>query len=137
MKKVLILIVILLSSFMLTGCKDKEEAGILFNNEPITRENVMHASRNFEAGKRIYYLFYSPENLNMEFIRVQVFKAADNVHVGGYSILWAKDYRVMHKQSRNYFYNNFTIHAPGKYVMQVFNVHDIAKPLAWNYFFVN
>ena len=135
MKRVLLLIVLFAVVIFSAGCKEKEEAGVLFNTEPINEKNFMQCGRNFEAGTRIYYLFYTPEELQTEFIRVQVFKAADNTHVGGYSVLFAKDYRVM-KNNHYYFSNHIVIHNPGKYVLQVFDVNDIRKPIAWNYFFV-
>ena len=103
--------------------------------EPITKDNLLHATRTLESGKRIYYLFYTPKKIKAEFIRIQVFKAGDNVAVGGYSIIFTQEKRVM-KQNMYYYYDNFTLHQPGKYVMQVFDVNDITKPLAWNYFFV-
>ena len=126
--------VVFLISFCLCGC-NKEKAGILFNKEPITKDTVMHASRTFDAGEKIYYLFYSPEKLTTEFIRVQVFKACDKTPVGGYSIVWTCDYRIM-KQNMYYYYNNFVLHNPGRYVMQIFGVDNLAEPLAWNYFYV-
>ncbi len=135
MKHIKIFITLLLLCFCLCGCKEKEESGILFNHEPITKDNVMNASRTFEVGERIYYLFYTPEKLTSEFIRVQVFKAGDNVPRGGYSIVWTCDYRVM-KQNMYYYYNHFVLHNAGRYVMQVFDIDNLAKPLAWNFFYV-
>ena len=133
-KIIIAIFLICLIPFFLTGCKKKEETGILFNAEPITKENVLHASRSFEAGKRIYYLFYSHKKIDTEFIRVQLFKAEEKTPLGGYSILMTNDYRVM-KQNQYYYYNHFTVHQPGRYVLQVFSVNDISKPLAWNYFY--
>jgi len=135
MKNIKIFFIFFLLCLCLCGCKKKEEAGILFNKEPITKANVMHASRTFDAGQKIYYLFYTPEKLTTEFIRVQVFKAADNTPVGGYSIVLARDYRVM-KQNMYYYYNYIVLHNPGKYVMQIFQIDNFSIPLAWNYFYV-
>ena len=133
--RIFLLIVICFIPFFVTGCGDDKEVGILFNSEPITKENVLHSSRTFEAGKRIYYLFYSDKKIKTEFIRVQLFKAEEKVPLGGYSILMTNDYRIM-KQNQYYYYNHFTVHQPGRYVLQVFSVNDISKPLAWNYFYV-
>ncbi len=132
-KLFILILLICCLPFVLTGCKE-EETGILFNAEPITKDNVLHASRSFEAGKRIYYLFYSQKKIDTEFIRVQLFKAEEKVPLSGYSILWTNDYRIM-KQNQYYYYNHFTVHQPGRYVLQVFAINDISKPLAWNYFY--
>lgn len=129
-----ILLLLLFIPLFLTGCKDKE-TGILFNKEPISKENFLQCSREFEVGKRIYYLFYTHQELKTDFIRVQLFKADDKVPRGGYTVKWAKDYRVM-KNNHYYFQNHFTVYEEGRYVLQVFDVHSIGTPLAWNYFYI-
>jgi len=130
-KTFLVLILICIS---VCGCK-KEESGILFNKEPITKDNVLNASKSFEAGSRIYYLFYTSKKINKEFIRVQVFKASDKTHVGGYVILRTNDYRVM--KDNDYYYTNYIVlYEPGRYAMQIFSLDDLVKPLAWDYFYV-
>ncbi len=134
MKKVFLILTVLLLCFTLCGC-DKRKPGILFNSEPITRENLMKASRSFEAGKPIYYLFYSPKEIKSEFIRVQVGKTGDNVPKGGYNVVWSCDYRIM-KQNAYYYYNHFVLNQPGRYVMQVFDVNNLSIPITWNYFYV-
>lgn len=134
MKILKILLVLIFCIFCLNGCSD-EEAGIFFNNEPINENNILHSKRSFDAGKRIYYLFYSPEKIKSEFIRIQVFKADDKVAVGGYKIIFTQDKRVM-KQNMYYYDGNIVLHSAGKYVMQIFDVMDITKPLAWNFFYV-
>ncbi len=135
MKKTIFILLFILVCFTLCGCKEKKTAGILFNSEPITRENLLHASRNFESGSRIYYLFYTPKKIKSEFIRIQVGKTGDNIPKGGYTIVWSNDYRIM-KQNMYYYYNHFTLRIPGRYVMQVFDIDNLSEPLAWNYFFV-
>ena len=132
---ILIILLIIILPFMLCGCKEKKVPGILFNNEPITRENLKHASRSFEAGKRIYYLFYSPKKIEAEFIRVQILKSGDNIPKGGYNIILSQDHRIM-KQNMFYYYDNFTLYQTGRYIMQVFDIENLSEPLAWNYFYV-
>lgn len=135
MKKLLVCLSLIFVCFVLCGCEEKKTAGILFNSEPITKDNLLHASRTFESGKRIYYLFYTPKKIKAEFIRVQVGKTGDNIPKGGYTIVWSCDYRIM-KQNMYYYYDNFTLHSAGRYVMQVFDIENLSEPLAWNYFYV-
>ena len=130
-----LVLVLCLGIFFLTGCREKERANIIFNADPITKETVMHPSTTFAEGQRIYYLFFTPKKLKTEFIRVQVFTAGDTINRGGYKIYWTNDYRIM-KQNMYYYYNNFTIHKKGRYVMQIFGIDDLGKPLAFNEFFV-
>lgn len=135
-KRVFLIFCVLCLTLTCSGCKDKKEPGILFNSEPITKDNLFHASRDFEAGKRIYYLFYSPKKIEAEFIRVQLVKTGDKIAKGGYKIIWSNDYRIM-KQNVYYYYNNFTLYESGRYVMQIFDVNNLSIPLTWNYFFVH
>lgn len=133
MKKIFLIFSIFV--LLCSGCNEKEHANILFNSEPITYESIMYPKKDFALGQRIYYLFFTPEKLNCEFIRVQVFKVSDTINRGGYNIYWTNDYRVM-KQNVYYYYNNFTIHQKGRYVMQVFSINNLGKPLAYNEFFI-
>ena len=57
MKKIAFLLLITL--FILTGCA-YDRGTILFNTQPITKENVLNDSKHFQAGERVYYLFLSP-----------------------------------------------------------------------------
>ena len=133
MKKLVFILFIFV--FFVSGCGDKEKSNIIFNAEPITKDTVMHPSRVFAEGQRIYYLFFTPKKMTSKFIRVQVFKVSDTVNRSGYTIYWTNDYRVM-KQNIYYYYNNFTIHQKGRYVMQIFDINNLGKPLAYNEFWV-
>ena len=103
MKKFKLFVALILVSICLCGCKQKEQTGILFNKDPISKDTVMNSSRDFDVGKPIYYLFYTAEKIETEFIRVQVFKVGDNIPRGGYSIVWTNEYRIM-KQNMYYYY---------------------------------
>ena len=133
MKKLFLIAILCL--FFCTGCDEKIKPNIIFNAEPITQETVMHPSREFAEGQKIYYLFFTPKKLECKFIRVQVFKVSDNVNRSGYTIYWTNDYRVM-KQNMYYYTNHFTIHQKGRYVMQVFSITNLDKPLAYNEFWI-
>lgn len=133
-KTVVLFFILLLIPFFACGCDDRKP-GILFNNEPITRHNLKHASRTFEKGKRIYYLFYSPKKIESEFIRVQIGKTFENAPKGGYTVVMSRDHRIM-KQNVFYYYDNFVLYQPGRYVMQIFDIENLSEPITWNYFYV-
>ena len=136
MKKIFIIVFSLFLSFRyLTACS-VEKGIILFNKEPITSKNALKDSKNFESGKRVYYLFIAPERMNDEFIRVQVFKMTDKAPWGGNEVVRTKDYRLM-RDERYYHSDYFTLHEKGRYVMQVFSHKDFVRPLAVNDFYVN
>ena len=118
----------------LTACAH-DKGIILFNTEPITKENALSDKMVFEVGQRVYYLFIAPKRMKNEFIRVQVFKMTDKAPWGGNNIVRTKDYRLM-KDERYYHTNYFTFHETGRYVMQVFSIDELQHPLAVDFFYV-
>lgn len=132
MKKLILLIVI--SLFLFCGCKH-DKGIILFNTQPITKENALYNSKHFQRGSRVYYLFIAPERMKNNYIRVQIFKMTDKAGWGGYEVLRTKDYRLMRDQ-RYYHTDYFTLHEKGRYVMQVFSTDDFQHPLSIGDFYV-
>lgn len=123
-----------LSLFLSTGCV-YARGMILFNTEPITKENALTDQINFQVGNRVYYLFIAPKRMKNDYIRVQVFKMIENAPWGGNEVVRTKDFRLM-KDQRYYYTDYFTFHTTGKYVMQVFSMDDLQHPLAVDFFFV-
>ena len=118
----------------LSGCV-YDRGIILFNKEPITRENALKDSKVFAPGTKIYYLFIAPKEMDNEFIRVQIFKMFDKAPWGGNEVRRTKDFRLM-KDERYYHTDYFTLYETGRYVMQVFSHEDFQHPLAVNDFYV-
>lgn len=130
-----LLLILLFPVFILCGCV-YERGIILFNVQPITRENALHDQKNFSEGQKIYYLFIAPKKMKNEFIRVQVFKMFDKAPWGGNDVVRTKDYRLMLNE-RYYHADYFTFYESGRYVMQVFSHDDFQHPLAVNDFYIN
>ena len=129
-----LLIVFVFCLICLTACT-YERGLILFNEQPITRENALQDQKVFNEGQRVYYLFIAPKKMKNEFIRVQIFKMTDKAPWGGNEVVRTKDYRLM-KDERYYQTNYFTLYEKGRYVMQVFSHEDFQHPLALNDFYV-
>jgi hypothetical protein len=135
MKKFVVLIVIfLLTGFSLSAFAYKKGI-LLFNTQPITKENALSDNMVFQAGQRVYYLFIAPKKMKNKFIRVQIFKMTDKAPWGGNEVLRTKDFRLM-KDQRYYHTDYFTLHEKGRYVMQVFSIDDFQHPLAVDFFYV-
>ena len=132
MKKLILLLV--LSIFILCGCK-YDRGIILFNTQPVTKENALHDSKVFESGQRVYYLFIAPKRMDNKYIRVQIFKMTDKAPWGGNEVVRTKDFRLM-KDERYYHSNYFTLYEKGRYVMQVFSTEDFQHPLSIGDFYV-
>ena len=127
-------IVSLICLIMLSACV-YERGLILFNVQPITRENALQDQKTFNEGQRVYYLFIAPKKMRNEFIRVQIFKMTDKAPWGGNEVVRTKVYRLM-KDERYYQTNYFTLYEKGRYLMQVFSHDDFQHPLALNDFYV-
>lgn len=132
MKKLILLFI--LSIFIFCGCK-YDRGIILFNTQPITKENALHDSKVFESGQRVYYLFIAPKRMDNKYIRVQIFKMTDKAPWGGNDVVRTKDFRLM-KDERYYHSDYFTIYEKGRYVMQVFSTEDFQHPLSIGDFYV-
>lgn len=128
------LILILFFILMLTGCV-YDRGIILFNTQPITKENALSDEMVFSSGSRVYYLFIAPKKMTHDYIRVQVFKMTENAPWGGNEVVRTKDFRLM-KDERYYYTDYFTFHETGRYVMQVFSIEDLQHPLAVDFFYV-
>ncbi|MCQ2739200.1 MAG: hypothetical protein MJ237_03105 [bacterium] len=135
MKKLLILIFLFFfGMFPLTACSANKGI-LLFNTQPITKENALSDNMVFNVGQKVYYLFIAPRRMENKFIRVQVFKMTDNAPWGGNDIVRTKDFRLM-KDERYYYTDYFTFGEAGRYVMQIFSIDDLQHPLAVDFFYV-
>lgn len=132
MRKIILLFVVCI--FILCGCK-YDRGIILFNTQPITKENALHNSKVFPIGQRVYYLFIAPKRMDNDYIRVQIFKMTDKAPWGGNEVRRTKDFRLM-KDQRYYHTDYFTLHEKGRYVMQVFSINDLQHPLSIGDFYV-
>ena len=100
MKK--LLLIFLFSIFIFCGCK-YDRGIILFNSQPITRENALTNAKTFQSGQRVYYLFIAPKRMENKYIRVQVFKMTDKAPWGGNEVVRTKDFRLMKSYRLFYF----------------------------------
>ena len=133
-KIIRIFILLFICTFIFSSCK-YDRGIILFNSQPISKQNALNDQKTFESGQKVYYLFIAPKRMNNEFIRVQIFKMTDKAPWGGNEVVRTKDYRLM-LDERYYHTNYFTLYDKGRYVMQVFSHSDFQNPLAINYFYI-
>ena len=132
MRKIILLAA--LSLILFCGCV-YDRGIILFNTQPITKENALSDEKIFEEGQKIYYLFIAPKKMQNKYIRVQIFKMTDLAPLGGAEIVRTKDFRLM-KDERYYHSDYFTLYTKGKYVMQVFSIDDLQHPLSIGDFYI-
>ncbi|MCQ2743939.1 MAG: hypothetical protein MJ230_03970 [bacterium] len=130
------LLVVIISLFILSLPANAYKKGILlFNSQPITKENALSDNMVFSAGQKVYYLFIAPKRMKNKFIRVQIFKMIESAPWGGNEIVRTKDFRLM-KDEKYYHTDYFTLYESGRYVMQVFSIDDLQHPLAVDFFYI-
>ncbi len=133
MKKNILILFTLLFAFLTVGCSDKP--AIMFNKNPITKENVLDHSSVFKPNVRIYYLVLMPKKNHSRYLYIQLIKK-DNAEMRlGYKLYWTRNVRLKDEQE-NYFTDYVVVNEPGAYVMQVYSKDRPHEPMARAQFFV-
>ena len=107
----------------------RQKAFVYFNDRPFTSETVLKPKYEFDQGARIYYLFFSKNRLENDYVRVQLFKINDKLPRAGAEMMRVKDYRLM-KDEVFYQTDYFVLHQPGRYIIQVYDPENLNIPLA-------
>jgi len=132
MKKLIFLCIFVL--ILCTSCKHKGQ--IFFYDQPVTTITAMHPVHVFEAGRKIYYLYFNEkQDFKTDFIRVKVIRAYDKTNTGGYSVMLTKDYRLM-RGERRYHTDYFVLHEPGHYIVQVYAIEDLDQDIGFGELYV-
>lgn len=133
MKKIILFIVALILVVMTSACSDK--SSIMFNKNPITKENVMDYSSVFKPNVRIYYLILLPKKVHSRYLYIQVIKKDNDEGRLGYKLYWTKTVRLKDEE-QNYFSDYVVMNEKGAYVMQVYSKDRPQEPLARAQFFI-
>ncbi|MDD3237850.1 MAG: hypothetical protein PHV37_07120 [Candidatus Gastranaerophilales bacterium] len=132
MKKFFIIFILFLSCIT-TGC-NKQKPLILLNKEPVTTHNYRNIQKTFSPNQRIYYAFLNPKGFKDSVIRIQVMKKDDKVPFLAYSVAWANDIYI--DRAKNYHLGFLTLPSGGYYIMRVFYLKNLDKPLAMTDFWI-
>ncbi len=132
MKKYILLFLSLILLFSATACTPK--ASILFNQRPITKENVMDYSSTFERGSRIYYLILMPEFQHSRFLNIQIIKKGDAQYLG-YELFMTRNIRLKDEEDK-YYTDYMVINQAGAYIMKVYSKDKPTKVLTQAEFYV-
>lgn len=122
------LVLFFFSTLLLTAC-GKPKAMILFNNNPITKENLLANSTEFSTGKRIYYIFITEEPLKTTFVRIRILKRDEKVNFETTKIVYSNDFRL--NKDQIYYYTDYIVmNEAGRYCMYVYTKNELDHPLA-------
>ena len=126
MKKIILFLCLILSSFFITGCS-KEEPVIAFSKTPFSKEEGYNLSNTFKAGEKIYFAVYNPDEFKTRLLKLQVFKKdAEKSEFWGYEHLYNKTLELNNKKT---FSDFVIINNKGHYVFQIFDFTDFHKPI--------
>lgn len=126
MKKILLILILMLCSFIFTGC-DREKPGILFSSTPFSKELGYKEQSVYKKGEKIYYLLYNPKDFKTRLLKVQVFrKDSDADEFFGYEYLYNQTVELKDKK---FYTDYFIINRKGFYIFQAFEFTNTIKPV--------
>lgn len=128
-KKLLFFILCFSFMLILCGCDKPNKSMILFNNYPITKDNLLNNTKEFTVGKRFYYIFISEEPIDSTFLRIRILKRDEKVNFVATNVIYSNDVRPYKDQV--YYYNDYmVINEAGTYCMLVYAGNNLNGPLA-------
>ena len=134
MKKFIFILTIISFLFVVTACSDDDKAGILFNRQPITVQNVKDISSVFVPGSRIYYIILMPKFQNSRILNIQIIKKGSAEYLG-YDLYMTRTVRLKDEEQK-YYTDSFVINEKGAYIMKVYSNDKPKKVLTQAQFFV-
>ena len=117
MKKLILFCLLLLT--LTTACT-RDKAAILFNKNPITKDNVYDHSKVFPLNSRIYYLILIPKKVESRYLFIQVIKKDNDYGRLGYNLVWSRDVRLKDEEER-FYYDYLVLNEKGFYIMKVYS----------------
>lgn len=125
-KKITVFLIFCL--FIFTACH-KPNTIILFNKNPITKENLLSNSSDFSVGKRVYYIFITEKPLKTEYVRVRILKRDSKADMQPIKLVYSNDFKL--NKDQIYYYNDYIIMTEaGTYCMVIYSRDALDKPLA-------
>lgn len=114
--------------FFLTSC-NKQESMILFNQNPITKQNLLDNATEFTKGKRFYYIFITEKPMESKIIRIRVFKRDDKAGGAPTKLVYSNDFKL--RKDQVYYYDDYlVIDDAGTYCMVVYAADNLRLPMA-------
>ncbi len=134
MKKFLSIISILIIMLTTSACNPENKPSIIFNQRPITVENVRDMSSVFKPGTRIYYLILMPQVQHSRILDIQIIKKGAQEYLG-YSSYMSRTIRLKNEEQK-YFTDYMVINETGAFIMRVYSKDNPTKILTQAEFYV-
>ena len=107
----------------------------MLSTMPIVQGNENYLTKYFEKNQKIYFLILFPKGMKKSIYRVQIFKKDDKSEFWGYKHMHHYDFRIEEKGTK-YITDYFFMLEKGHFVIQVFNLENVNKPVALGDFWV-
>lgn len=106
---------------------DKEKVVLLFNNQPINEMTVKIPVTYFELGEITHYVVFNPKGFESPYLRVQILKKDTKVQNWGFSIYTAKNLKI--DSTKKFFIDEVKIDKKGTFIMSIYYLNDLTRPL--------
>lgn len=118
----------------LNGCTLSDKPSVIFNQRPITTQNVTDMSSVFAPNTRIYYLILMPKVQNSRFLDIKIIKKGSAEYLG-YSLFMTQTIRLKDEEQK-YYTDYIVINEKGAYIFKVFSRDNPSKVLTQAEFYV-
>lgn len=134
MKRFIIsLIIFIMLGTILSGCST-DKPSVIFNQRPITAQNVTDMSSVFAPNTRIYYLILMPKPQYSRFLDIKIIKKGSNDYLG-YQLFMTQTIRLKDEEQK-YYTDYIVINEKGTYIFKVFSRDNPSEVLAQAQFYV-
>ena len=119
--------VVILLIFFVSGC-EKTQPIILFNNQPINAKTVNYPVTIFQLGETLHYVLLNPKGFESPYLRVQLIKKNTKVQNWGFGLDYTRDVKI--DSTKNFYIDSLKLNNSGSYIMSIFYVSDLNRPIA-------
>lgn len=126
-KTFLSILIIVFLTLGLTAC-NKPQALLIFNDNPITKENLLQNSSEFKVGKKFYYIFITEKPLETNIIRVRILKRDEKADYQPTKLVYSNDFKL-NKDQIFYYTDYIVMNDTGYYYMLIYDKNYLDRPL--------
>lgn len=119
--------------FMCCAC-DKEKAVLLFNNQPINEMTVRVPVNYFELGETTHFVVFNPKGFESPYLRMQIIKKETKTKNWGFNVYTAKNLKI--DSEKKYFIDSVKLSKTGTYIMSIYYLSDLNRPIVRGSFVV-
>ena len=125
--KIFCSLIILFLTLFLTGC-DRTRPIILFNNQPINTQTVNSPVTIFQVGETLHYVLLNPQGFDSPYLRIQLIKKNTKVQNWGFGVDFTRNVKI--DTTKKFYIDSLKLNNSGSYIMSIFYISDLNRPIA-------